>query len=122
MALTHDGSAASDAAASQPARSVPLSIEEERLLFSELSGHLASIAQFIVNTGLREQELAHLSWQWEIRVPELDTSIFVVPRRWVNNGLDRYVVLNRVARSIVESCRGRLPERVHELRSRKVTR
>jgi integrase len=44
-------------------------------------------------------------------VPELDTSIFVVPRRLVKNGLDRYVVLNRVARSIVDGCRGKQPGR-----------
>jgi hypothetical protein len=37
-------------------------------------------------------------------VPELETSIFVVPRRLVKNGLDRYVVLNRVARSVIEGC------------------
>jgi hypothetical protein len=28
---------------------------------------------------------------------ELDTSVFVVPRAFVKNGLDRFVVLNRVA-------------------------
>ena len=90
----------------------PLSIEEERLLFSELGGHLASMALFKVNTGLREQEVVKLSWQWEVQVPELDTSIFVVPRGFVKNGLDRYVVLNRVARSVIDSCRGKHPERV----------
>jgi integrase len=90
----------------------PLSIDEERLLFSELHGHPASMALFKVNTGLREQEVVNLSWQWEVQVPELDSSIFVIPRRFVKNGLDRYVVLNRVARSVIESCRGKHPERV----------
>jgi integrase len=99
-----------------------LSIDEERLLFSELSGHLASIALFKVNTGLREQEVVKLSWQWEVQVPELDTSIFVVPRGFVKNGLDRYVVLNRVARSVVESCRGKHPERVFTRKSRALTK
>jgi len=100
----------------------PLSIDEERLLFSELSGHLASAALFKVNTGLREQEVVHLSWDWEVRVPELYTSIFVVPRRLVKNGLDRYVVLNRVARSIVDSCRGKHPERVFTCKGRPITK
>jgi integrase len=90
----------------------PLSIEEERLLFSELRSHLANMALFKVNTGLREQEVVNLHWDWEVRVPELQTSIFVVPRRFVKNGLDRYVVLNRVARAVIESCRGKHPERV----------
>ena len=39
----------------------PLSMDEERLLFSELGGHLASMALFKVNTGLREQEVVRLS-------------------------------------------------------------
>ena len=90
----------------------PLSLDEERLLFSELGAHLASMALFKVNTGLREQEVVQLCWRWEVQVPELETSIFVVPKRLVKNGLDRYVVLNRVARSVIESCRGKHSERV----------
>lgn len=100
----------------------PLSIAEQRLLFSELPDHLARMALFKVNTGLREQEVVHLSWKWEVQVPELETSVFVMPRKFVKNGLDRYVVLNRVARSIIESCRGNHPERVFTRRGRPVTR
>jgi integrase len=100
----------------------PLSIAEERLLFSELDDHLASMALFKVNTGLREQEVVNLRWDWEAAVPELKTSIFVVPRGYVKNGLDRYVVLNRIARSEIESCRGRHPEFVFTLAGEPVTR
>ena len=71
------------------------SIDEERLLFSELEGHLANIALFKVNTGLREQEVVNLRWNWETPVPEFDTSAFVIPRSFVKNGLDRYVVLKQ---------------------------
>ena len=84
----------------------PLSIAEERLLFSELDGHLATMALFKVNTGLREHEVVSLRWQWETPVPELNTSVFVVPRSFVKNGLDRYVVLNRIAKSVIDGCRG----------------
>jgi integrase len=45
-------------------------------------------------------------------VPELDASVFVIPREHVKNGLDRYVVLNRVAKSVIDNCRGNHPERV----------
>lgn len=100
----------------------PLSMEEQRLLFSELPEHLAKMALFKVNTGLREQEVVQLRWTWEVRVSELETSVFVVPKQLVKNGLDRYVVLNRVARSIIESCRGQHPERVFARRGRAVTR
>ena len=89
----------------------PLWLEEERLLFSELEGHLARMALFKVNTGLREQEVVNLRWAWETKVPELEaTSVFIIPRDFVKNGLDRYVVQNRIARSVVESCRGAHPE------------
>jgi integrase len=100
----------------------PLSIEEQRLLFSELAGHLAKMALFKVNTGLREQEAVNLRWLWEVSVPELDTSVFVVPRSFVKNGLDRFVVLNRIARSVVDDCRGEHPEFVFTRRGKPLTR
>jgi integrase len=100
----------------------PLSIEEERLLFSELAGHLARMALFKVNTGLREREVVNLRWSWETRVAELETSVFVIPRAYVKNGLDRYVVLNRVAKSIIEGCRGEHPEFVFTRAGRTVAR
>jgi hypothetical protein len=67
----------------------PLSIEEQRLLFSELTGHLAKMALFEVNTGLREQEVVNLRWIWEAPVLELDTSVFVVPRTFVKKRFGR---------------------------------
>ena len=73
-------------------------------------------------SGLREQEVVKLSWQWEVQVPELDSSIFVVPRRFVKNGLDRYVVLNRIARSVIDSCRGKHSERVFTRNGRPITK
>ena len=88
----------------------PLSVAEQRLLFSELKEHLRTMALFKVNTGLRQAEVAGLRWEWEVEIPELGTSIFVIPREYTKLELDRYVVLNRVARSIIESCRGRHPE------------
>ena len=32
---------------------------------------------FKVNTGCREQEVCQLRWDWEVQVPELDTSVFI---------------------------------------------
>lgn len=43
-------------------------------------------------------------------MPELATSVFVIPRDLVKNGLDRYTVLNRVAKSVIDSRRGEHPE------------
>ena len=98
----------------------PLSWEEQSVLFQELPDHLAKMALFKVNTGTREQEVCHLKWDWEIDVPELGTSVFLIPGDFggrtaysgVKNGEDRLVVLNDVARSVVESCRGIHPELV----------
>jgi integrase len=98
----------------------PLSWDEQSELFRELPSHLAKMALFKVNTGTREQEVCHLGWDWEIQVPELGTSVFLIPAGFggrtensgVKNGEDRLVVLNDVARSVVESCRGKHPKRV----------
>ena len=81
-------------------------MEEQRLLFSELAGHLGRMALFKVNSGTREREVCGLRWDWEVRVPELDTSVFIIPPEHVKNGLERYVVLNRVAKSVIDACRG----------------
>jgi len=98
----------------------PLSWEEQSVLFQELPAHLAKMALFKVNTGTREQEVCHLRWDWEIEVPELGTSVFLIPGNFggrtensgVKNGEDRLVVLNDVASSVVDSCRGKHPARV----------
>jgi integrase len=98
----------------------PLSWEEQSGFFRELPAHLAKMALFKVNTGTREQEVCHLRWDWEIAVPELGASVFLIPANFggrtdhsgVKNGEDRLVVLNDVAHSVIESCRGKHPDRV----------
>jgi integrase len=98
----------------------PLSWEEQTELFKELPAHLAKMALFKVNTGTREQEVCHLRWSWEIEVPILGTSVFLIPNDFggrtensgVKNGEERLVVLNDVASSVVESCRGIHPKYV----------
>jgi hypothetical protein len=55
-------------------------------------------------------------------VSELDTSVFVIPRSYVKNGLDRYVVLNRVAKSVINDRRGEHAEFVFTCEGRPVTK
>jgi integrase len=77
------------------------------------------------NSRTREQEVCHLRWDWEIEVPELGTNVFLIPsdfggrtaKSGVKNGEDRVIVLNDVARSVIESCRGLHPERVFTFES-----
>lgn len=55
-----------------------------------------------------------LRWDWEIPVPELNTSVFLTPadfggrheRSGVKNGDERLVALNNVAKSVIEGQRG----------------
>jgi integrase len=84
----------------------PLSWEEQDYLLRELPAHLQRMALFKVNTGTREQEVCELRWSWEVRVTELEASVFVVPSQFVKNREDRLIVLNRVAASVIEQCRG----------------
>ena len=63
-----------------PARKpYPLSWEEQDRLFRELPAHLQRMALYKVNTGCREQEVCQLRWEWEVKVPELATSLFILP-------------------------------------------
>ncbi len=84
----------------------PLSWQEQSLLLQALPGHLADMALFAVNTGCRDGEICGLRWEWEVAVPELGTSVFIVPGSRVKNGDERLVVLNRIAQSVVDSHRG----------------
>lgn len=88
----------------------PLSWDEQTRLFQRLPPHLQRMALFKVNTGTREQEVCGLRWEWEVPVPSLGTSVFIVPGENVKNGEDRLVVLNRVAKSVIEEVRGEHPE------------
>ena len=82
----------------------PMSWGEQSILFGELPAHLQTMALFKVNTGCREQEVCKLRWDWEISVPELGASVFLIPadfggrheRSGVKNGDERLVVLNSV--------------------------
>ena len=93
----------------------PLSWEEQSILFAELPAHLQTMAMFKVNTGCREQEVCKLQWDWEIAVPELGSSVFLIPanfggrstRAGVKNRDERLVVLNDVAKSVIEKQRGK---------------
>jgi integrase len=90
----------------------PLTHDEQAMLFQELPTHLARMALFKVNTGCRDREVCGLKWDDEVKVPELDTSVFIIPGGRVKNAQDRLVVLNRIARSVVEAQRGQHPEYV----------
>lgn len=92
----------------------PLEWEEEAALLAELPPHLRQMALFDINTGLRESALTELRWEWEVKVPELGTAVFVCPG-WLNGenkDKEYLLVLNSVARRVLDEERGKHPERV----------
>jgi integrase len=96
----------------------PLSWEEQTRLFAELPAYLAKAAHFAVNTGCRDQEVCNLLWEWEQPVPQLNTSVFIIPAHAVKNRTDRLVVLNRLARAVVQEMRGAHPTHVFSLKGK----
>ncbi len=98
----------------------PLSWDEQTKLFKELPEHLAEMALFAVNTGCRDSEICNLRWDWEVKVPTLNTSVFIVPGEFVKNADDRLVVLNRIALSVVEARRGNHDTHVFAYRGKPV--
>ncbi|QDQ26729.1 tyrosine-type recombinase/integrase [Chitinimonas arctica] len=108
----------------------PLSWVEQRILIDTLPDHLARMALYKLNTGCREQEVCKLRWDWEIPVPEVGRSVFLIPwnfggrtkKNGVKNKDDRLVVLNDVAWSIVQGQRGKDEEWVFPYEGRALHR
>jgi len=103
-------------------RPYPLDWEEQVRLFAHLPSHLMEMALFAVNTGCRDGEICKLRWEWEVcsQIDEVG-SVFIIPAENVKNGEDRLVVLNRVARAVIERQRGKNPEFVFTYRGKPIT-
>lgn len=106
----------------------PLDWEEQDRLFAELPHHLKEMALFAVNTGCRDQEICQLRWSWQVNVsiPEMGF-VFIIPKRYVKNGYlkdadDKLVVLNSIARAVVDRQRGKHPEFVFTYRNKPLSR
>ncbi len=72
-----------------------------------------------------------MQWKWEIRVPELNASVFIIPShivkqgkrtQLVKNGEDRLVVLNEAAKAVLEQVRGVHPEYVFSYNGNTISR
>ena len=90
----------------QQAKPYPLSWVEQERLFKALPRHLADAALFTVNTGCRDQEVCQLRWDWEVEIPELKTSVFILPETITKTSTERVVVLNAIAHRVVAARRG----------------
>jgi len=100
----------------------PLNWDEQRRLFSELPIHLRRMALFAVNTGCRDREICRLKWEWEIPVPELEVSVFIIPGHYVKNRQDRLIVLNKVASLVIQEVRNNHSDYVFTFKNKPITR
>lgn len=71
----------------------PISWNEQGRLLKELPGYLAEMVLFALHTGLRDQELCGLRWEWEHQVSGTEATVFVIPETEAKNGRERMVAL-----------------------------
>jgi integrase len=98
----------------------PITWEEQDRLFAKLPARLARMVLFTVNTGLRESNACKLQWAWEVAVPEVGRSVFVIPPEAFKSKRPHVVILNDVAWSIIEAQRGNDPIWVFPYRGKAV--
>ena len=98
----------------------PITWEEQDRLFAKLPARLARMVLFTVNTGLRESNVCKLQWTWEVEVPEVGRSVFVIPPEAFKSKRAHVVILNDVAWSIIEAQRGEHPIWVFPYRDKPV--
>lgn len=88
----------------------PIMWEEQRRLLPCLADHTAAMALFTLNTGCRDDVVCNLQWAWEVPVPQLGVSVFLVPGEHVKANeekrSERVLVLNSVAQKVIEQRRG----------------
>lgn len=108
----------------------PLTQDEQKNLFKNLPEYLEKMCIFGVNTGVRVQGICNLKWDWEIDVPSLNASVFIIPdskeefsgsdRYGSKNHQDQLVVLNKEARAVIDAQRGMHDEYVFPYKGRRL--
>ena len=103
-----------------PRAPYPITWDEQDRLFLRLPAHLQRMALFAVSTGLRDSNVCGLQWTWEVPLPELGRSVFVIPAESFKSKRDHVVVLNDAAWSIVQAQRGLHPIWVFPFRGHRI--
>jgi integrase len=103
-----------------PRPAYPITWDEQDRLFPRLPAHLQRMALFAVNTGLRDNNVCGLQWDWEVPVPEIGRSVFVIPSDSYKSNRDHVVILNDAAWSIVQAQRGLHPVWVFPYEGRRI--
>ena len=98
----------------------PMNWDEQDVLFPTLAAHLQKMATFAVNTGLRDENICGLRWEWERKVEEVGRSVFVIPGKYYKTRVPHVVILNDAAWSIIEGQRGEDEEHVFTYRGHRI--
>lgn len=84
----------------------PITWAQQAKLMPKLPSHLERMVLFALNTGARDENVCGLRWEWEVPVPEIGRSVFLVPAADFKSKRAHVMILNDVAWRIVEQCRG----------------
>ena len=103
-----------------PRSPYPITWREQDTLFPKLPAYLGRMALFAVNTGLRDSNVCGLEWTWEVAIPELGRSVFVIPPEAFKSKRSHVVILNDVAWSIAEAQRSLHPIWVFPFHGRRI--
>ena len=99
----------------------PISWHEQSVLLSRLPPHLKRVSLLALNTGARDDVICSLRWDWELKIPELGVSVFLVPReKTEGRRRERVLVPNSVAQAVVEEVRGQQETHVFTWRRERV--
>ena len=98
----------------------PITWAQQADLLPRLAVHLQRMVLFDLNTGARDDNVCALRWAWEVPVPELGRSVFLIPATEMKAKRPHVLILNDVAWSIVEECRGAHDEFVFVWRRERV--
>jgi integrase len=83
----------------------PLSWEEQDKLLPEQPVHLQTMTLFGINCGARDENICGLRWEWEVPVPEVKRSVFIIPANKYKTKVKHVLILNDAACSIIEQQR-----------------
>lgn len=99
----------------------PITWAEQRRIMPLLPDHLAKMVLFDLNTGARDEVVCGLKWEWEIYIPELEVSVFDIPRENVKGRKrGRVLICNTVAQKVVEAQRDKHDEYVFPYKGHRV--
>ncbi|HEX7891434.1 MAG TPA: tyrosine-type recombinase/integrase [Ramlibacter sp.] len=96
--------------AAQKREPYPLSWSEQAQLLPHLPSLNADMLEFSLNTGTRDENVCGLRWEWEVEVPELQRSVFVIPPEFYKTNRKHVLIPNDTAWHIVQRHRGRHDE------------